>query len=184
MSDDLPIPAPTAKPIPDEGMHNAVLMGVADMGDVVDDFPGKPASVVHKVRFFFELEAKLDDGRPFMLSTKDITLSTHEKGNLFKLLKGWMGKDRPANLVGFPLRSLVGRAATITVEHVAAKSDGHVYAVIAAVGPMMPMATKLTVVNQTFPEWVEKSKAANAAKVAKFWGDQSDAPDDDQSVPF
>lgn len=181
------VPPPPPRPIPDEGYQNAICVAVVDMGEVLSDFPGKEPEINRCARFFFELEQTIPDhivdaegrshpvdaaivGKPFMLSTYDIALKVGEKANFRKLLKGWLGtKNCPEKLVGFPLMSLVGKAATLNVQH-KERDDGSLLAFIKAehVGPGMPNAKKLIPQAKTLPPWVDEAKKKNADAVAAF----------------
>lgn len=194
LDDDIPVPESSGPPraIPDEGLHNALCVSVIHMGDVLEDFPGSEPRVVQKARLFFELEDVLPAdageyaGKPFMLSTNDITLSAHEKGNLSKLLKGWLGKECPERIAGFALKSLVGRQATLNVIHKEKKSGGFA-ARIEKVLPPQKGAKKLVPVATSRPAWVDKSIKENAEKVARFRASQAAMPADGggfDEVPF
>lgn len=193
---DIPIPASTSTPraLPDEGLHNALCVNVVHMGDVLEDFPGSEPRVVQKARIFFELEEVLPEsagehaGKPFMLSTNGITLSAHEKGNLSKTLKGWLGKECPERIAGFPLKSLVGRGATLNVIH-KEKKDGGFSARIEKILPAQKNAKKLTPSGAAPPAWLDKERKENAEKVAAFRrAEAAREPGDDEgdiaSVPY
>jgi hypothetical protein len=200
MTSDLDIPAPGAdRPIPEEGLAHAVCVFVEPMGECLDDYPGKPPRIVKKARFFFELQQVIPDGhgdmsgKPFMLSTSGIVLSAHEKSNLSKTLHSWLGKECPANINGFQLKTLVGRHATLNVVH-KEKRDGGVTARIDKVLPAQKSAPKLAPVATAPPPWVDKERAENAAKVAAYRKGESarqsghQPPDDEpqtfDEVPF
>lgn len=194
--DPIEIPASTSTPkaIPDEGLHNALCVNVVHMGDVLEDFPGSEPRVVQKARIFFELEDVLPEsagehaGKPFMLSTNGITLSAHEKGNLSKILKGWLGKECPERIAGYPLKSLIGRGATLNVIH-KEKKDGTFSARIEKILPAQKGAKKLIPVATGLPAWIEKERKENAEKVATFRRAEAhrEPGDDDEgvtSVPY
>jgi hypothetical protein len=71
---------------PPEGVHNAICVDVLDLGQVETDFGLK-----HKVRVVFEMEACMEDGRPFTIS-KSFNTSLHPKATLNAFLSKWRGK--------------------------------------------------------------------------------------------
>jgi hypothetical protein len=195
--DQIPIPASASsgpRHIPDEGLQHALCVNVIHMGDVLEDFPGSEPKVVAKARIFFELQEVLPAdageyaGKPYMLSTSGITLSSHEKGNLSKLLKGWLGKECPEKIAGFPLKSLIGRHATLNVIH-KEKKDGTMAARIEKILPAQKGAAKLAPVATAAPAWVAREKEENAKKVEQFRRAQDSRAADHagggfDSVPF
>jgi hypothetical protein len=111
--------------IPDEGVHNAVLAAVQDLGMVASTFDGREQP---KVRFVWLLETRTSDGKPMLVYQK-ITNSTHEKSTLRKVLKGILGKD-PGD-APFDDSKILGAQCQIVITHV--ESQGRTYANITAV---------------------------------------------------
>jgi hypothetical protein len=107
------VPAP-------EGMHNAVCVDVADLGIVDGTFGPK-----HQCKIVWEIEAKMDDGRPFTVSRR-YTVSLNEKSNLSKDLRSWRGKAfTPEELKGFDTERLIGVPCQVLIQH--AEREGQVY---------------------------------------------------------
>lgn len=152
--------------LPDADIHNAVCAFVVDLGMYPDQHFGK---VTHRVMFCFEIEQKMADGRPFMLS-KEYTLSLFEKATLFKHLTSWKGSPLSAEeLKGFDLETRVGKPCRLNVIHRTAKS-GSVYANIDAVLPPDKKAEPLKVFATEPPAWFETKRKEYAAAMARYEG--------------
>lgn len=91
---------------PPEGVHSALCVDVIDLGIVDSQFGPKPM-----VRLNFELEAKMDDGKPFTVG-KSFTASVNPKANLAKFLSKWRGKAI-AEGEEIDLDKLIGANATL-----------------------------------------------------------------------
>ncbi len=103
-----------------EGVHAAVCVDVADLGMVTGQFGTK-----HTLKVVWEIEAKMDDGKPFTVS-KRYTATLNEKGNLAKDLKSWRGKPfTPEELKGFDTEKLINVPCQVVVQH--NERDGQVY---------------------------------------------------------
>lgn len=121
-------------PAPD-GLANAVCVDVVDLGMVDGVFGTK-----HKVKVVWEIEAKMQDGRRFIVQ-KQYTASLHEKSNLAVDLKTWRGRALTTDEVkGFDLEKIVGVPCQLVIVH--AEKDGQVYANVQTV--LKASATKLT----------------------------------------
>lgn len=118
----------TFEPVP-EGLHNAVLVDVVDLGEVTTRFGTRPM-----VRFVWETEQRRDDGSPFLVF-KRYTHSLHEKANLFKDLRSWKIVDlQPAAIEnGIDSDSMLGASCQLLVQH--SENDGKTYANVMAVAP-------------------------------------------------
>ena len=186
-------PPAEQKPIPAEGLHDAVCYAVVNWGDVLSDFPGSDPEVHQAVRFFFELDEKMADGRPFVLSTYPVTIKYGERAKFRTLMKSWLGaKECPEKLVGFPLGTMKGRMASLNVEH-KLKDDGTFSARIKDVLKARPGAAPLVIVNTSLPEWVKQAKEKDNAAAARFRAhagqrtadaSESDPPYQHDEVPF
>lgn len=169
--------------LPDADLHNAVCAFAFDLGQYPDPRYGK---VSHKVILAWELEQKMSDGRPFMLS-REYTLSLFEKALLFKHLTSWKGAPLSAlELKGLDLESLVGKACRLMVIHHQA-SNGKTYANIDSVLPPDKKAAPLAITNKEPPKWFEAKRKEYAAAMARYEGGE---PEDGQpqagldEVPF
>tara|TARA_A100001515_G_scaffold138013_1_gene131204 strand:- start:784 stop:1425 length:642 start_codon:yes stop_codon:yes gene_type:complete len=100
------------------GQHNAVCYQIIDAGTRDEQYKDQPAKKRHCVFIYWELpEAKMDDGRPFIVSKK-YTLSLNENAALYKDLKTWRGKSfTTEELRGFDLNNILGISASLEVEH-------------------------------------------------------------------
>jgi hypothetical protein len=99
---------------PDPGTQRAVLTRIIDLGTQDTSYKGT-AKKAHKVMFAWELEQKMEDGRPFLASNR-FTASLHEKAVLTKFLEGWRGRsftDEERN--GFDLTVLLGQPCLLTL---------------------------------------------------------------------
>ncbi len=117
--------AKTFVPSP-EGLHPAACVDAIDLGMVDTPFGRK-----HRCRIVFELEARMEDGRPFIVS-KTYTLSLHEKSALHKDLRSWRGYPfSPEELKGFDVERLIGVSCKLLITHV--ERDGTVYGNVTAI---------------------------------------------------
>ncbi len=118
-------------------------------------FQGKPAK--RKVIIGWELEQKMSDGRPFMLS-KRYTLSLHEKATLRHDLESWRGQAfTPEELDGFDIEVLKGKQCRVNVIH-KPKEGGGVSASIQAV-MKAAKGVDLSITNATPPNWIAEERA-------------------------
>ena len=94
-----------------------------------------------QTRFIFETDQLKKDGSNHEISTRWLTVSTHEKSNMGKFLRQWLGEDFPSAeelKAGTykPREHLPGRTARITVLHEPDRKDPAViWARIAACKP-------------------------------------------------
>lgn len=96
---------------PDPGTQRAVLTRIIDLGTQ----PSAQYKPKHKVMFGWELEQRMEDGRPFLVTAR-FTASLHEKAMLTKFLEGWRGRaftDQERN--GFDLNALLGKSCLLTL---------------------------------------------------------------------
>ena len=85
-------------------------------------------------RLVFETAALRQDGRPYLLFSRNFTPSIHEKAALRQFLKQWFGRDlTKAEQDEFDTESLVGRPARVSVVH--SEYEGRTYANIGLVRP-------------------------------------------------
>lgn len=121
-----PVPRTEFKPAPAD-VHLGICVQVLDLGTHATDFinPKTGARVVkHEARLGFELPyAKMDDGRPFLVSQK-WNVSLHEKAKFRPILESWRGAPfTAADTAAFDMKNLLGKAAMVTVTH-SPKADG------------------------------------------------------------
>ena len=142
--------------MPEADLHNALCVFVEDVGWQKNHFdPEKPAQ--HKVLVFWELQAKMTDGKPFMLS-KRYTLSLHEKATLRHDLEAWRGKPfTEEEMDGFDIEKLIGVQCRLVVVHKATKQGG-TRAEVSTIMKADPNA-KMQRVNTTPPKWIEDERS-------------------------
>ena len=120
---------PSLYPVPDEGLHHAVLVDAVDVGEVETPWGSK-----HKVSLIFELETLTEEGKRFIVG-KRFTKSLNEKATLRKFLERWQGKKyTPQELqAGINLEDFVGLSATLFIVH--NETDERTYANIESLLP-------------------------------------------------
>jgi hypothetical protein len=123
-------------PVP-VGLHNAVCIGVIDLGTQHGSYKGKP-KVQRKVLLRWEFpDLLIEDGeyagKPRVLS-QSYTALISDKATLRKLIESWRGQPfTPAELDGFELKKLLGRPCQIMIQHNV--KDGTTYSNIASIIP-------------------------------------------------
>lgn len=182
-------PPAEQQPIPAEGLHDAICYAVVNWGDMLDEFDGEVKGVVSAVRFFFELDEKMADGRPYVLSTFPVAIKYGERAKFVKIMSAWLGaKDCPPSLVGYPLGQMKGKMASLNVEH-KRRDDGTFSARIKDIIKARAGAPQLTIVNTKLPDWAPEARKKDNEKAARFRAGQSrrasDArePGDDSWTP-
>jgi hypothetical protein len=123
------LPKPTEggdfTPVP-EGTFPAVCYRFVDLGTQAGEYMGAP-KVARKVMISWEItdpETKMDDGKPFTISSR-FTWSMHEKAALRKTLESWRGKrfeDADFGQGGFDVKKLLGTGCFLSIIHTA-KAD-------------------------------------------------------------
>jgi hypothetical protein len=98
-------------PVPEEGLHSAVLVDAVNLGTLESPWGPK-----EKVSLIFELQSTDDNGRHFIVG-KRFTRSLNEKASLRKFLEKWRGiKYTPSELQkGIDLENLIGMSSTLFV---------------------------------------------------------------------
>ncbi len=141
--------------LPNADLHHAICVFVEDVGMQKNKFqPEKPPQ--HKIILFWELEQKMTDGRPFMVSKK-YTLSLHEKATLRHDLEAWRGKGfEPEELEGFDVEKLRGIPCRLSIVH--KKNENKTSASISAIMKADPHGPKLVIHNKTAPDWLAKER--------------------------
>lgn len=172
-----------------EGQFAAVCVDVIDLGQRVEQYPGKPARVVPKCALVFLSNTPGE--------TKDIsvefTVSMGEKASLRGFLESWRGKTYSPEQAsaGIPLDKLVGHSGLISVEH-KRSGKGNVYAKIKTIAPLPKEITAPVANGYTRGEFWAGRKKAYAEEASKFLQTvaHSDSdlpaqtPDDDDDLPF
>lgn len=99
---------------PPAGTYGAICYRVIDLGTQEVKWEGD-VKYQHKVYIGFELDEKMEDGRPYIVGRK-FTVSLHEKSGLRAFLKGWRGRDfTPEELNGFSPQKLIGAPCMLSL---------------------------------------------------------------------
>lgn len=118
---------------PPKGTFLAICLGSdEEYGVKRKKFESEEEEVVDLISFYFGY--KIKTGEPFVIRSKRMKLSGHEKSALFQFIAGWLGEKPPAN---FDTATLEGKAAQITVAHEIAISSGKTYANLKSASPVM-----------------------------------------------
>jgi hypothetical protein len=118
---------------PPKGTFLAVCLGSdEEYGVTRKKFESEETETVDLISFYFGY--KLKTGEPFVIRSKRMKLSGHEKSALFQFIAGWLGEKPPAN---FDTATLEGKAAQITVAHEIAISSGKTYANLKSASPVI-----------------------------------------------
>lgn len=101
-----------------EDTYTAILTGLCDLGNQINNYNGK-SRWEHQVRFTFELvdETVEIDGeiKPRVVG-REFRVSLNERSNMRKFIEGWRGKFTEEELNGeFDLKSLLGKAGLLSV---------------------------------------------------------------------
>jgi hypothetical protein len=81
------VPAP-------EGTTQGVLCDIVDLGLQKDYF--NEGKLVHNMKFVFQTEDLMEDGKPYTVGTAPMKASTHTKANAYKIIKTLLGRDLTA----------------------------------------------------------------------------------------
>lgn len=106
------------------GPHAAVCVDVVDLG--LQDNKFQPGKQQHKIRIVWQVDERMDDGRPYIAS-RMFTLSLDQKSALRAVLESWRGRPFTAEeLNGWDVESVVGVPCMINVVESKAE-DGKTY---------------------------------------------------------
>ena len=100
-----------------EGQFVGQCVDVIDLGQKVEDYPGKPTSLSHKCALVFRTgELNIETGELVDIA-QEYTVSMGEKANLRKALESWRGKPYSEEdcEAGVPLDKLEGQYALVGV---------------------------------------------------------------------
>lgn len=148
-----------------EGSFRAVCVDGIYLGERLDQFPGRPAKIVAKYAFVFQVdEINPETGKRYEIS-KELTVSMHEKATLRKFLSQWRGKaytDEEAK--GFDLARVVGACGISTVTH-QTSAAGRVYGKLMSMTPLIRGMAKLEPLDYERAPYWEERKAEYKAEV-------------------
>ena len=186
-----------------EDQFVAQCVDCINLGDKVEDYPGKPKKLTPKCALVFRTGAKNAETGKLIDVSREFTVSMGELANLRKFLESWRGKAYTDEQIdaGIPLDKLVGNWALITVEH-KKSGKGRTYAIINSIVSVPKMMTD----RPSFPAyardefWAERKKeyAKDATALRAEFGvneegdplpqDSTDFADDthegDDDLPF
>lgn len=99
------------------GTHEAICIGVIDLGTQAGEWQGKPL-IRRQVIVQWELPtAKMADGKPFICS-KFYTASLNEKATLRADLQSWRGREfTEQELMGFESKNILGKPCLLSIIH-------------------------------------------------------------------
>lgn len=164
--------------LPEPGPQAAVCAFVEDIGYDHNKFSGKWQ---RKLVICFELAQKMEDGRPFMLSSR-YTQSLNEKANLRKDLAKWRGRDfTREELAAFDMDNIIGKGAMVNVVHKTSKGTGREYATIDGLMPLPAGMEAPKVENTEPPEWIAEQCARGNEAYAASLGAQTDEDEKDRN---
>jgi hypothetical protein len=120
--------------LPPAGTHLAVCLGVKDTFDLDRPTFDDPAIMerINVCRFAFGLIAQ--DGMKYMLQTREMRISAHEKANLFIFLTAWLGHPP---IIGWDTSEMSGRGTQITIGHETSRKTGRIFPAIVTIAPVM-----------------------------------------------
>jgi len=169
---------------------------VVDLGTQDTSFQGKPKKT-HKVLIAWELAEKMEDGRPFAITSR-YTLSLFDQAILRQHLESWRGRSfTEAELAGFDVKNVLGAYCMLSIVH--NKDGDKTYANVKGVMPVPRGMEKPAPVNQDLyfdidtgdiaklPEWIQnvvkksdewKAKTSTGATTISKPGSFDDMQDD------
>lgn len=184
------------------GQFAARCVDVIDLGEKVEEFPGSPPKLVHKVALVFRTGEKNAETGDYIDLVREFTVSMYDTANLRQFLEQWRGQGFTEAEVeeGAPLHKLCGVTALVNVEHKSSKK-GRTFANINAI-QRLPKVMEVGAPNgddYVRPEYLTKRKAEYAEDAAAFrkrinapagkaaepnFEEFPEAADDDSSMPF
>lgn len=146
----------TVKEIIPAGNYIARCYQMIEIGTVNELIMGEN-KVLKKVRIGWELPTELkvfneEKGEQPLVTSKEYTLSMHEKSSLRADLKSWRGKDfTEEEARAFDITNLIGKPCMINIIHKPSKNDPtKIYANIAGITPLPKGVNMPEQINPTF----------------------------------
>lgn len=138
------------------GNYLARCYQMIEIGTVNEIIMGEN-KVLKKVRIGWELPTELkvfkeENGEQPLVTSKEYTLSMHEKSSLRADLKSWRGKDfTEEEAKAFDITKLISKPCMINIIHKPSKSDpSKIYANIAGITPIPKGVIVPEQINKTF----------------------------------
>lgn len=126
--------------VPSEGLHNARLVNVTDLGVAINRWNEEQ----NRLQFDFILDQKSQKtGKPLTVKY-EINMTGSQKGHLLPLYRALTGLKNASIPAGFDFETLIGSYCQLLIEH-NAKSDGAVFVDIKGAFTADPRALPLTV---------------------------------------
>jgi hypothetical protein len=154
-----------------EGQYAMIPVDVVNLGQRVEQYPGKPARIVDKTAIVFQSgEVNADTGRLHEVSP-EFTISMYETAKLRLFLESWKGRSYSEEEAkkGVALHKLVGWPALVSVEH-KRSNKGRMYAVIKSISPLPKQMTTPVLPEYVRPDFWAKRKEQYKAE-ADAWAE-------------
>lgn len=131
--------------LPPADTHVATCYRVVDKGTQKIEWQGQ-VKFQHKILISWELDALMQDGKPFSVH-KSYTFSSHEKATMRQDLESWRGVPfTPEDMGNFKLANLLGKSCLIGIVHT--NKNGKNYANISSIMKLPKGMTPPALVNQ------------------------------------
>lgn len=172
------------KPHPD-GQFVAQCVDAIDLGEKVDDYPGKPESLAHKCALVFRTGEQNPETGELIDIAQEFTVSMGEKANLRKALESWRGKPYTEQQIeeGVPIHKLAGNWALIAIAH-KQSGKGRTYAFIQSI---VGVPTAMRGALPSFPAYKRadywQTRKEEYAKAAAAFRSKHAAPPSDDFEP-
>lgn len=177
-----------------EGLHQAVCIGLYDVGEQYSEQFGKSSEKVIIQWELLDETLEIDGKEVRRTICNTYTKSFNEKSNLRKTLKSWRGREfTPEELKAFDLRNILGVPCQLQITH--SIRNEKVYANIDSVVSYPKAMPKPVPENELFafdlddadwqqdlaklPEWIQ-----NMVKASANYADKNNAMPFDEEVPF
>ena len=137
--------------IPADGLYQAVLADVVDLGTQSTNFGDKL-----RARFVYILSETDSEGRPFRLM-QQLNQSLHEKSGMYKVVRRLLGKEPGESL---EMDSLIGKQCQLDVVQNEGK-EGKIYANVVTV--LSPVKNQAVGIPADFVRYQDKDKEQKSA---------------------
>jgi len=150
---------------PPKGTFLSLCLGSdEEYGVTRKKFESEETEVVDLISFYFGY--KLKTGEPFVIRSKRMKISGHEKSALYQFVAGWLGEKPAPN---FDTKGLHGKPAQITVAHEVALTTNKTYSNLKSASPVM--------------EGLESS-IPHASLFGSIFEDDAKAQEPEDEIPF
>lgn len=172
------------KPHP-AGQFVAQCVDAINLGESVEQFPGKPEKLVPKCALVWRTGIKNPDTGELIDIGQEFTVSMGEKANLRKTLESWRGQPYKEEQIeqGVPIHKLAGNWALITVAQKRSRSDRLYAFVQSVVGVPAAMRKELpTFAQYERAEYWQTRKDEYAKASAEFKAKHAAPPSEDDDL--